>query len=135
MSTPFFISPPIYVETIISSRAVTIQALCNTAGVKCQASGSWINRRVEIKHGPRVLIEAEPGDWGTVRITMPKTNKIEEARVALTILAYSLHDLVAKQSIKGQLFSKVPNPRGRKRTGKALSNAERQRLHRERRVQ
>jgi len=96
------------------------------------ASGGWTERKVEIRHGSLLMIESEPGDWGAIRITMHKSTKTKEAQTALLILAYALHDLVAKESIKNQPWSRVPAPRGRIKTGKALSNSERQKLFRAR---
>lgn len=96
------------------------------------ASGGWTERKVEIRHGSTCMIESEPGDWGAVRITLIRSTKTKEAQSALLILAYALHDLVAKGSIKNQAWSRIPTPRGRIKTGKALSNAERQKIFRER---
>lgn len=132
MSTTFFIPPPKYLQRLELVNPLDIAALCERVGIRCQASGAWINRRIEIKHGSELFVEAEPGDWGAIRITMPKTTKLAEAKLALVVLAYSLNDLVARQSVKGHDFARVPIPKGRIKTGRALSNAERQKLYRER---
>ena len=132
MSSLFFFSPIIYISELKLVNACSIAELCQRVNIPCLASGDWTQRKVEIRHGEILIIEAEPGDWGAVRLTIKKSTKTKEAQTALLILAYALHDLVAKESIKNLPWSKVPVPRGRIRTGKALSNAERQRIFRER---
>lgn len=143
MSNLLFFTHCNYVTSLKLESFFTIEELCKIAGIPCRASGSWINRKVEIRRfSPNdntsansnllksLKIEAEPGDWGSVRITIEKDNKKNEARMALLILAYVLHDLVAKQSVAGYPWAKIPPPRGRIKTGKAMTNSERQRLFR-----
>lgn len=130
MSNIFFTPPIEYKKRITSKSFITLSELCRAANISCAASGKWTQRKVDIVYSNKLRIFAEPGDWGAVRIAIARTTRADEARVALIILAYSLQDLVAKQSIKGIAWGKVPLPRGRKRTGKALTNAERQRLFR-----
>jgi len=74
---------------------------------------------------------AEPGDWGSIKIVVVSSSKVKAARLALGALAYAMHDPVAKQSIMEQPWAKLRPPRGRKRLGSALSNAERQKRFRE----
>lgn len=128
----FFFTPTNYVSELKLLKPHSIAELCERVNIPCLASGNWTQRKVEIRYGEILTIEAEPGDWGAVRLTIKKSTKIKEAQTALLILAYALHDLVAKESIKNLPWSKVPVPRGRIRTGKALTNAERQKIFRER---
>jgi hypothetical protein len=75
-------------------------------------------------------ISAEPGEWSAVQIGIPKSGKRDAARLALAVLAYAIHDVVAKQSIVGQSWARVAPPRGRIASGTAMSLAERQRRFR-----
>ena len=72
-----------------------------------------------------------PGDWAEVRLQVPGTGETG-ARQALGYLAYELHDLVAKESIRSQTWAVIAPPRGRPRRGRALTAAERQARYRER---
>lgn len=132
MSILLFHPPPTYLNSLKLNKFYTITDLCKRLNIPCKASGEWTERKVEIRYGSDLIIEAEPGDWGAVRITMEKSNKRQEAQTALLVLAYGIHDLVAKESIKKLPWSRIPVPRGRIKTGKALTNSERQRLFRER---
>ncbi|OFZ98641.1 MAG: hypothetical protein A3H35_09705 [Betaproteobacteria bacterium RIFCSPLOWO2_02_FULL_62_17] len=129
MSLPVFFPAPVYVRQI-RGHARSIEALCRLAGVECRALGNWVNRPVVIRAlGNRVRVAAEPGDWGTVEITVPSIidTEQEQARLALGALAYSLFDGVARASVAGHAWSRAAMPRGR-RPGAARpkSNAERQ---------
>lgn len=130
MSNIYFLPQPKFVAQIPLDNYLEIASLCERAKIPCAASGNWTKRKIEISYSNHLQIEAEPGDWGTVKISMRKSSKLLEARLALLILAYSLHDLVAKQSIKTHPWAKIPLPKGRIKTGKAMSNAERQRKFR-----
>ena len=146
MSTPLFFPIVQYVPRLELRNSLSIRELCSNAGVACRASGVWTERKVEVICGMRAQVLAEPGDWGSVKITiaskpgasfpavarswslgMPVSRtEREQARYALAVLAFSLHDLVAKESIKGQPWLQVSPPKGRPRTGKALTTRERQ---------
>jgi hypothetical protein len=131
MSTPLFYPQPQYLPVLLFEQAITIRELCEQAGVPCRASGAWTERKVEIREGS-FAIHAEPGDWGGVRIFLPPGTQRKRARCALSVLAYALHDLVAKQSIVGAQWAGPEIPRGRQRSGQAKSNAERQKSFRAR---
>lgn len=134
MSIPLFLPIPVYANLPPSAKALTIRALCTRAGVACKASGRWVDRPVELVKrthaAPSVL--AAPGDWGLVRITHGEQNQVKAAQFALAIMAYSLHDLVCRQSIAGQPWAQIALPRGRMKKPKAASNAERQQQFRAR---
>lgn len=134
MSIPFFIPPVTYTPSLQLRSPMTIRELCQIAGISCKASGTWTERQVDLIHGKTIEILAEPGDWGNVRITIPERNKVEKARTALAILAYGIYDVVARESIKGNIFFRIGPPRGRPRTGQALSVKERQRRFRRKRL-
>jgi hypothetical protein len=129
---PFFIPPVKYVPTLVSSKFYTIRALCAQAGVLCRASGSWTQRKVQVVYASTLGILAEPGDWGAVRVEIPEKRLKQRSQIALYLLAYGLHDLVAKQSIMQAEWNEVNAPRGRPRCGGALPSRDRQRRFRER---
>jgi len=131
MSIPLFHAPTEYVNGLTLENPITIEELCKLAGVTCRASGAWIQRLIEVRIGKENRVFAEPGDWGRVRIEVKFCrSKEEKFRQALSTMAYGLHDLVARESIKGQPWNTVTSPKGRPRTGKALTTAERQRKFR-----
>lgn len=132
MSIPLYFPPPVYLSHLKLDDAKPLWKICELAGVRCRASGAWTNRQIEIATGKQLNITAEPGDWGSVRIVVERASLRNQARLALGALAYALHDPVARQSIMEQPWSRLRPPRGRKRTGCALSNAERQRRFRDR---
>jgi len=124
-----------YKKQLFCSHARSIKQLCEQAGITCKASGKWVARQVEIIPGAEPQVSAEPGDWGKVQITLPAKYSLKKrARLALAILAYRFHDLVAKQSIKDHDWARITPPPGRPRSKKALSNRERQRLFQARRL-
>ena len=133
MSIPLFFPPVRYVPRLaISARATTLRALCDSAGVACKASGAWTDRVVDLVTAESVQISAQPGDWSAVQISLPGSDQRNRARLALAIMAYALHDLVARQSIMGAPWAQISLPRGRIASGAALSTTERQRRFRAR---
>jgi len=134
MSTILFFPHVTYVKALARRNSLTLAELCNRAGIKCRASGKWTEREVEIVRSDDTAVTAEPGDWGRVRIEMRLRDARQQARFALLVMAYGLHDLVAKQSVRGQEWARLKAPRGRPRQGRALTNKERQRRFRERKI-
>ena len=133
MSIPLFLPLATVVPALELRRPITLQQLCADAGVRVRASGAWTQRRVEIVKGRSLSVTAEPGDNGQVKIALAHTTDQSDARTALAVMAYVLHDLVAKESIRGASWSRVALPRGRPKTGQALTLAERQRRFRKNR--
>jgi hypothetical protein len=132
MSIPLFFPPIRYVARLTpTSGAATLRTLCIRAGVPCRATGAWTERLVEVVVAHELGITAEPGEGAAVQIAMPRSEPRQMARLALAAMAYALHDLVAKESIRGQPWATIATPRGRIRTGTALSTRERQRRFRE----
>ena len=132
MSIPLFFPPATFVPQLLLSTPVSIKALCELAGIECRASGAWTGREIETIEGGKLRVTAEPGDWGRVRIEIPKGDPQKQALLALAVLAYGMHDLVAKQSLLGNKLISVAPPRGRPRKARPLSGSERQRRFRER---
>ena len=133
MQMPFFIPIPKIVPLLKLKHGRPLREHCAKAGVVCRGSGAWTQRLVEVRFGAKLQILIEPGDWGAVLITAPTKAASEKSRLALYILAYGLHDLVAKESIRNTPLSEVTPPLGRPRISRALTNRERQKRFRERR--
>lgn len=134
MSIPLFFPPTKYESGLRLTGAMSLSEVCLAAGVRCAATGAWTARKVEIAHGDALSVFAEPGDWGGVKIILkPGLTCQQEARLALAVMAYSLHDLVAKQSIAGKGWASVAAPRGRPPSARPLTAADRQRAFRSRR--
>jgi hypothetical protein len=130
MRIPLFFPTARIVVELNLEKPVTLAELAADAGVQCRASGPWINRRVELVSGVD-FIEREPSDWGGVRVGVPsECSPRDQARYALGVLAYGIMDVVARQIVAGQQWSRPSLPRGRKRTGKAMSPRQRQRKRR-----
>lgn len=130
MTIPLF-TPPIQYRAHLDLRSpMTLRDLCTLAEVHCRASGPWTCRQVDLLEGEHLAIFATPGDTGNVQLVLPAGDPRERARLALGLMAYGMHDLVAKESIKNQPWTGIPLPKGRPRQPRALSNAERQQRYR-----
>lgn len=127
----YFIPPIKYVSALSDKKFISIRELCRLVDIPCRASGIWANRQIAIQYGKECTIRSEPGDWGKVKVTLPAKTKRKQAQIALCILAYGLHDLVAKESIKGLSWSRICPPSGRPRKKRALTNKECQKKYRE----
>jgi hypothetical protein len=91
-------------------------------------------RQVEIVTSGEPFIEAEPGDYGKVRVGAPeKLDGQSMARYAIGAMAYALMDGVARESIRGAAWARADR-RGRpvRVAGSPKSNKERQRTFRAR---
>jgi hypothetical protein len=128
----FFLPPPIYVDKLALSNPLTLSELCSLAQVSCKASGEWTQRLVEIVEGDELRIIAEPGPWGKVKIEAPSSKEVRRFAIALEALAYGLHDVVAREGIRGSNISPVRPRTGRPKKGSQRSNRQRQRDYRER---
>ena len=122
MSTPFFIPPAHDVPLVRADDSYSLRDLCAIAAVPCRGSGAWTNRKVSFQHRTALKIVAEPGDWGSVLIECVVTDPILRSRLALQILAYSIHDLVAKESIRGAAWNTLSPPKGRPKKARALTS-------------
>ena len=136
MSIPFFFPPPRYVKTLPVQSGqdfYTLSSLCEELGIPCRASGEWTQRNVIVTvldSEQDISIYACPGAEGTVQIILPEQYKPVALQVALTVMAYVLHDLVAKQSIAGQPWNRIAPPKGRPRSKRSFTTKERQRAYR-----
>lgn len=132
MSKVLFFQNVQFVPRLFLNNFKNIKELCQEAGVPVKGSGAWIDRKIEIAHGDSLEILAEPGDWGAVKIVLNSSTPRNEARFALEVLADVLHDLVAKESIRGAKWRKLGPPLGRPRVRAPRSSRERQRRFRRR---
>ena len=128
MSTPLFFPVPRYVAHLPPSAAYRpLRHWCEVAGVRCKASGAWVDRPVRLRSGPYAIVaEASPGN--RVTISAPSRRGVSLARYALGALAYTLMDGVARQSVRGEDWTRPSARVGRPRTGRARNSRERQRL-------
>lgn len=130
-----FFPAPRYRPRLDHPVAATVRQLCERAGVPCKASGAWCDRGVSWETGPELAIMAEPGYTGQVHVVLPADKARGGRAVArnlLLVLAYGLHDGVAKESVRGVDWARRITPRGRPPALRAKSNAQRQREWRER---
>lgn len=136
MSIPLYFPIPRYVARLASGSSYRpLRYWCEVAGVRCKASGAWVERPVQVLAGPVAIIaEASPGN--RVAIRGPRNaDRVSLARYALGALAYALMDGVARESIRGADWARPAARVGRPRTGRARNARERQRLFRARAVQ
>ena len=131
MKSTFFIAPTQYQKDLKLECPFTLRELCELAGVRCKATGAFTDRKVELAEGEEIRVLAEPGDWGRVKIFLKTGSKKSMAMQALIVMAYGLHDLVAKESIRGESWVKLKAPVGRPKCTKPLLNKERQRRFRD----
>jgi hypothetical protein len=133
MSLPLNFPHPSYTMKLTLDSSFALDALCVLAGIACKGSGAWRQRPIEPVPAAQPFIEAAPGGWGPVRVGVPpryaKTQR-SVARYVLGAMAYGLFDPIARESIKGQPWTKIENL-GRPRSGKALSAARRQQRYRQ----
>ena len=128
MNAPLFTAIPAYVPTLSARNATPVRALCDQAEIPCKASGEWTQRLIVLHRGEGYRIVAEPGGYGIVHITVPKTLSTRDAaRHALIALAYELMDGVARESVRGYLWARPAAKRGRPMSGTRKTVRERQR--------
>lgn len=97
---PVFIPTPTYVNKLPDGIELTLAELCDRAGVVCQASGKWIDRKVILVDSKELFIKAIPSG-GAVAIGIAGADDGKRsAMLALHLMAYSVLDVVAKESIR-----------------------------------
>ena len=135
MISPIFFPKAKYVPTLSTGGAVTLRQLCADAGIPCRASGAWCDRMVTYYEADCMEIWAMPGPQGSVLMSLPKgMTKKENARMALLVMAYGLFDGVARESVRGVDWARKIKPAGRPKSCLAMSNKERQRAWRARKL-
>ena len=126
--------PPTSVVAIApDGESHTVESLCREAGIACRVTGPSTQRRVNLRYGRIITACREPGASGTVTLELPERVPHKRALLALGVLAYSVFDYVARESMRGLPESRPSTPRGRPRKPLPVPGAERQRAWRERR--
>jgi hypothetical protein len=134
MALPLFFPQVKFVPAVSRAGALTLEALCMSAGTTCKALGRWTQRLVIVREAGNAppWIHAEPGDWNAVEIGVPplKDDKAR-ARWALGAMAFALFDGVARASVASQPWARIERPRGRAPgTRRSMTGAERTRRSR-----
>lgn len=127
----FFLPPPTYVRQILDTSSFqTLNEWCEQAQIPCKASGGWTNQRLGLIDKASLCIEIDQsGQIGIGGLKFGET-PTTIARYVLCIAAYHLHNLVAKESVRGRSWAKVTAPKGRVPQARVKTNAERQRTFR-----
>lgn len=125
--------PKVMIVKKIPRGGVDVAELCRMAGRECRVTGPAAHRRVKIQASPRLTISREPGPLGAVAIGIPRSTK-KPFVLALGVLAYAVFDYAARESVRGWSEMACSPPRGRPRSPRPLTGAERQRRWRERRL-
>ena len=135
MSTPLFFPIAAYVSRLSGSGYLSLRTWCEQAGIRCQATGPFAERPIRLRRGRVFSIVAEAAPSSRVEIEIPRGPSAQAAaRLLIAALAYSLMDVVARQSIRGVAWARLSPGAGRPRTGRAKTNRERQRELRQRRL-
>lgn len=115
MSLPVFFPIPRYSNRLSEDGARPLSEICALAGIPCRASGMMARRLVVVlpsNEGGQPSIQARATTWGVVHIRVPAQVKTERgrARYALGALAFGLHDVAAKESIRRMRWSRAADP-------------------------
>jgi hypothetical protein len=129
---PLFFPKVSIVAQVPRGTPTTVEALCHRAGIECRVTGPSAGRRVFLRTSRQFAISREPGNLGIVSISLPSTNPRRRAVLSLGALAYAVFDYAARESVRGWSEMRVAPPRGRPRTPRPQTNAERQRAWRAR---
>ena len=115
--------------------AHTVESLCRQAGIECRVTGPSASRVVYLHLTEHLEVHREPGNAGVVSVGLPgdlQDDPREAAVLVLAILAYVVFDYAARESVRGWSEMRVSLPRGRPRSPRPMTGAERQRRWRAR---
>jgi len=132
MSLPVFFQTPKISLRLPRGRRVTIEELCRQAGVSCRVTGLSARRQLHVADAPLLRAVRSPGPLGPVWVGVPYKDVRKRALHVLGMLAYGVFDYAARECLRGLEVARPSPGRGRPRTGRALSAAERKRLSRQR---
>lgn len=121
------------VAEVSAGRRHTVGSLCELAGIECRVTGSSTERVVFLRDAASLDTYREPGPMGSVSIEIPKGDERKRAILALGVLAYSVFDYAARESMRGRPESRTSPPLGRPKKTRTLSGAERTRRWRQHR--
>ena len=130
MSLPVFFPVPEIALELPEGDPVTLSSLCEAAGVSCRVTGLSAGRHLKIAACPRMRVVRAPGTMSAVWLGIPPASPRRRALLALGILAYSVFDYGARETLRGLPESRAAAGPGRPRVGRPATPAERQRERR-----
>lgn len=132
MGIPLFIPRPSIALALPAGDDVTLDELCDLAGVRCKVSGLSARRPLTMALAKEMCSVKLPGSLSPVWLGIPKGTPKRRALLALGALAYGVFDYAARETLRGLPESRPTRGPGRPRSKKAMSGAERQRRYRQR---
>jgi len=134
MSIPVFIPQPQIVRKLPPGETVSFRELCDSAEIPCRVTGISAERTLKIATSPEMASARLPGSLSPVWLGVPAGKPSRRSLLALGLLAYGVFDYAARETLRGRPESRASAGAGRPRGGRALTGAERQRRHRQRRA-
>jgi hypothetical protein len=123
--------PKVTIVKRVRRGGVDVAELCFLAGRECRVTGPAAHRRVKVYWSSSLTIMREPGPMSAVAIGIPHHTKKPNVLV-LGVLAYAIHDYATRESVRGWSEMSCGGLRGRPRSTRPLTGAERQRRWRNR---
>ena len=111
----------------------TVSGLCEANGIPCKMEGPGAKRAVFIVKSDTPFIDCTPHQQEVCIGTRHAVKTKAAKKYALAAMAYAVFDLAARESVRGLKDFYEIKLIGRPRTGRVLSNAERQRKFRQKR--
>ncbi len=127
MSLPVFFPTPEITLELPEGEPATLESLCVAAGVACRVTGLSASRPLKIAVRPQMRVARTPGQLSPVWLGIPPASPRRRALLALGMLAYSVFDYGARETLRGLPESRASAGPGRPRTGRPATPAERQR--------
>ena len=128
---PAMFPPAKLVVEVPRGSATTVESLCRQAGIECRVTGPSASRVVYLRSSPHLEVHQEPGNSGAVSVglpgELPRNDPRKAATRVLAVLAYVVFDYAARESVRGWPEMLVSLPRGRPRSPRPMTGAERQR--------
>jgi hypothetical protein len=134
MGIPVFIPQPLVALTLPDGEDVTFCLLCELAGVRSRVTGLSTGRPLRISPAANLSAVKLPGALSPVWLGVPAGTPRRRALLALGLLAYGVFDYAARETLRGLQVSRACADPGRPSSGRALSPAERQRRHRQKKA-
>lgn len=131
MGLPVFFPSPEISLRLPEGVPTTLPDLCRAAGVSCRVSGLSTRRFLAMATTPRMRVVRMPGSLSDVWMGIPPGTPRRRALLALGMLAYSVFDYGARETLRGLPESRATVGPGRPRSARSLTPAERQRRRRE----
>jgi hypothetical protein len=129
---PVFLPNPTIMTKVSVGTSVSVKGLCHQAGIECRVTGPSADRLVFLHDANEIEVTREPGNMGRVSIGLPRTDHHRQAVLALGVLAYSVFDYAARESVRGWDEMRPAPPHVRPKIPKPKTNAESRRARRSR---